>query len=59
VILGCHVATIVLSPSTTPGTQSSALFNHYSLLGSTEQLLSVSLLDEAAGAGSMLGAFDL
>jgi phospholipase C len=57
--VGCHVATIVVSPSTTPGTQSSVLFNHYSLLGSTEQLLGVSLLDEAVGANSMLAAFNL
>jgi hypothetical protein len=57
--VGCHVVTIVLSPSTAAGTQSSTLFNHYSLLGSAEQLLGVSLLDEAAGAGSMLTAFDL
>jgi hypothetical protein len=57
--VGCHVATIVVSPSTAPGTQSSTLFNHYSLFGSTEQLLGVSLLDEAAGANSMLTAFNL
>jgi phospholipase C len=57
--VGCHVATIVLSPSTVPGTRSSTLFNHYSLVGSTEQLLGVSLLDEAGGAGSMLSAFNL
>jgi phosphatidylinositol-3-phosphatase len=57
--VGCHVATIVLSPSTAPGTQSSTLFNHYSLLGSTEQLLGASLLDEAQGANSMLTAFNL
>jgi phosphatidylinositol-3-phosphatase len=57
--IGCHVATIVLSPSTIPGTQSSTLFNHYSLLGSTEQLLGVPPLGEASGAGSMLGAFNL
>jgi len=57
--VGCHVATIVLSPSTTPGTQSSMLFNHYSLLGSTEQLLGVPPLDEAAAANSMLAAFNL
>jgi phosphatidylinositol-3-phosphatase len=57
--VGCHVATIVLSPSTAPGTQSGTLFNHYSLLGSTEQLLGVSLLDEAGGANGMLAAFDL
>ena len=57
--VGCHVPTLVISPSTTPGTQSATLFNHYSLLGSTEQLLGVSLLDEAAGANSMLSAFNL
>jgi phosphatidylinositol-3-phosphatase len=57
--VGCHVATIVLSPSTAPGTQSATLFNHYSLLASTEQLLGVSLLDEAAGANSMIAAFNL
>jgi phosphatidylinositol-3-phosphatase len=37
----------------------STLFNHYSLLGSAEQLLGVSLLEEAAGANSMLAAFNL
>ena len=52
--VGCHVATIVVSPSTAPGTQSAALFNHYSLLGSTEQLLGVPPLDEALTADSML-----
>lgn len=57
--VGCHVATIVLSPSTAAGSQSSTLFNHYSLLGSTEQLLGASLLDEAIGANSMLTAFNL
>lgn len=57
--VGCHVVTIVVSPSTAVGTQSSTLFNHYSLLGSTEQLLGTSLLDEAVGANSMLGAFNL
>ncbi|HYS34333.1 MAG TPA: alkaline phosphatase family protein, partial [Pseudonocardiaceae bacterium] len=31
--VGCHVVTIVISPSTKPGTKSGALFNHYSLLG--------------------------
>lgn len=57
--IGCHVATIVLSPSTVPGTQSSTLFNHYSLLGSTEQLLGVPPLGEALTANSMLTAFNL
>jgi hypothetical protein len=57
--VGCRVATIVISPSTAPGTQSAALFNHYSLLASTEQLLGVAALGEAAGAASMLPAFNL
>jgi phosphatidylinositol-3-phosphatase len=56
---GCHVATIVVSPSTRPGTRSATLFNHYSLLGSTERLLGVSPLAEAAAAHSMLPAFNL
>jgi hypothetical protein len=37
----CHVATIVVSPSTRPGSTSTVLFNHYSLLRTTEQLLRV------------------
>jgi hypothetical protein len=57
--VGCHVATIVVSPSTAPGTESSTLFNHYSLLASTEQLLGVPPLGEAARANSMLAAFNL
>ena len=57
--VGCHVATIVVSPSTAPATQSAALFNHYSLLASSEQLLGLPALGEAAAAGSMLSAFDL
>jgi acid phosphatase len=57
--VGCHVATLVVSPTTAPGTQSATLFNHYSLLGSTEELLGASLLEEAVGANSMLGAFNL
>jgi phosphatidylinositol-3-phosphatase len=35
----CHIATIVVSPSTRPGTASSSLFNHYSLLRTTEEML--------------------
>jgi phosphatidylinositol-3-phosphatase len=57
--VGCHVATIVVSPSTAAATNSSALFNHYSLLRSTEQLLGVAPLGEAASAPSMLAAFNL
>jgi acid phosphatase len=59
--VGCQVATIVVSPSTAPGTVSSTLLNHYSLLGSTEQLLGVSNLAAAdpGGTTSMLGDFNL
>jgi hypothetical protein len=49
----------VISPSTTPGTQSAMLFNHYSLLRTTEQLLGLPLLGQASGAGSMVSAFGL
>jgi hypothetical protein len=35
------------------------LFNHYTLLGSTERLLGLAPLGEAAAAHSMLSAFDL
>jgi phosphatidylinositol-3-phosphatase len=57
--VGCHVATIVVGPSTAAGTNSSALFSHYSLLRTTEQLLGVAALGEAASAPSMLSAFGL
>ena len=57
--IGCHVATIVVSPSTVAGTQSATLFNHYSLLGTTEQLLGMPLLGQATTANSMLAAFNL
>jgi phospholipase C len=56
---GCHVATLVISPSTASGTKSPLLLNHYSLLRDTEQLLGVPPLGEAAGANSMLAAFNL
>ena len=59
--VGCHVATLVVSPSTTPGTQSATLFNHYSLLGSTESLLGVPNLaaSDPAGTTSMLAPYNL
>ena len=57
--IGCHVATLVVSPSTTPGTQSSTLFNHYSLLGTSEQLLGLPPLGQASSANSMTSAFGL
>jgi hypothetical protein len=57
--VGCHVATIVVSPSTKPGTKSAALFNHWSLLGTAEQLLGLPKLGKAATATTMTTAFNL
>ena len=57
---GCRIATIVISPYTRPGTRSSILFNHYSLLRTTEQLLGVNrFLGEASDARGMRGTFGL
>jgi len=57
---GCHIATIVISPYTAPRTRSSAFFNHYSLLRTTEELLGIEdFLGQAARAKSMRAAFDL
>jgi phospholipase C len=58
----CHVATIVVAPSTAPGATSGALFDHYSLLGTTERMLGIStLLGHAADpqSPSMRSAFNL
>ena len=57
----CHVATLVLSPSIAPGKKSSTLFNHYSLLKTTEQLLGLPYLGHAADSStaSMVSAFGL
>jgi phosphatidylinositol-3-phosphatase len=55
----CHVATIVVSPSTVAGSTSTTLFNHYSLLGTTEQLLGEPLLGQAASNPTMTSAFNL
>jgi phospholipase C len=38
---GCHVGMLVVSPSTPRGTRSALLFNHYSLLRTTEQLVGI------------------
>ena len=56
-----QVATIVISPTTTPGTRSGTAFNHYSLLKTTEQMLGISTyLGHAGDAGttSMRSAFN-
>ncbi len=55
-----QVATIVVSPYTTPGTKSGTAFTHYSLLRATEELLGIStFLGNAASARSMRSAFGL
>ncbi len=55
----CHLPTIVISPSTKAGARSGTLFNHYSLLGTTEQLLRLSKLGQAASSPTMVSAFNL
>jgi phospholipase C len=57
--VGCHVATIVVSPSTAPGTKSATLFNHYSLLATAEQLLGLPKLGLAGTFPTMVSAFNL
>jgi phosphatidylinositol-3-phosphatase len=55
----CQVATIVISPSTPAGVQSATAFNHYSLLGTTEQLLGLPTLGQAAAFPTMTADFNL
>jgi len=51
-----HVPCIVISPYT-HGVQDGTSYTHYSLLKTTEQLLGLSQLGNAASANSMLGHF--
>lgn len=55
----CHVATIVMSPHTRPGTTSSAYFNHLSLLGTAEDLLGLPRLPASLGYRGLQSAFGL
>jgi phospholipase C len=55
----CHVPTVIVSPSTPAGQRSGQLFNHYSLLRTSEDLLGLSHLGHAAGAASMAKPFGL
>jgi phospholipase C len=59
--IGCHVAMVVASPYTRPGTRSDKLLNHYSLLKTSEQLLGLPLLGHATDpmVKSMAPAFHL
>ncbi|QEC47928.1 acid phosphatase [Baekduia soli] len=56
---GNRVATLVLAPSTQPGTTSATTFSHYSLLRTTEEMLGLPPLAGAATAVSMRAAFGL
>jgi hypothetical protein len=57
---GCHVPIFVVSPSTPPGTRSAVLFNHYSMLRTTEEMLGVpDLLGRAVRERSMRAEFNL
>jgi hypothetical protein len=58
----CHIAAIVVAPSTPKGATSGTLFNHYSLLRSTEQMLGIGTFLGHAGDSnnpSMRSAFNL
>jgi len=55
----CRVPTIVISPTTPAGATSGTFFDHYSLLGTTEQLLGLPRLASAASASTMTAAFHL
>ena len=55
----CHVVAIVASPSTAAGSTSATLFNHYSLLGTAEQVLGLPALGLAASNPTMTSAFNL
>jgi phosphatidylinositol-3-phosphatase len=55
----CVVPTIVISPGTPAGARSATFFDHYSLLATTEQLLGLPKLDQAASAPTMTAAFHL
>jgi phosphatidylinositol-3-phosphatase len=55
-----HIPTIIIAPSTRPGSTSSATFTHYSLLRTTEQMLGIrTYLGRAASAVSMRSAFHI
>jgi phosphatidylinositol-3-phosphatase len=57
--VGCHITTLVVSPSTVPGTQSLQFYNHYSLLGTAEKLLHLPALGLASAYANMVKNFNL
>jgi phospholipase C len=56
---GSRIATVVVSPSTPIGRHSAEVFNHYSLLRTTEDLLQAPPLGRAKTARSMAKSFGL
>jgi phospholipase C len=54
-----HIATVVIAPTVQPGTRVDRRFDHYSLLRTTEQILGLPFLRNAADARSMRAAFGL
>ncbi len=60
-IRSSHIPTLVLSPYTAAGTQSSTPFTHYSMLKSTEEIFGLPLLGHAADqqTASMAADFNL
>jgi hypothetical protein len=54
-----QVLTEVIAPTVTPGTKAADAFTHYSMLGTTEDMLGLPPLGEAAKAASMRDAFSI
>jgi hypothetical protein len=54
-----HIATLVAAPSVVPGTISAARFDHYSMLRTTEEMLSLGFVGNASTAASMRRALNL
>jgi phosphatidylinositol-3-phosphatase len=54
-----QIPTIVIAPQVPTGTRSGTRFTHYSLLGTTEEMLGLKKLGAAARAPSMRSAFGL
>jgi hypothetical protein len=54
-----HIATIVAAPSVTPGSAPAATFSHYSMLRTTEEMLGLGFVGNAATATSMRAAFGI